>query len=143
MALSDIQADQIAMLLNSRNQLTVRYDRDRVKREEDSYFFCQADEDEIIAVVQLKKVQWYQFEVLHLTVAADHSGMGLAKSLLFDVEKKARFESARLLQCTIREGNVESEGLFKGFGFVCVSIFNNERSRNNVGVYQKVLAPIL
>lgn len=141
MALSVAQAGQIATLLNSRNRLTVQYDQDRVKAEESDYIFRQGINGEVIAVVQLKKVQWYQFEVLHLTVAKGHAGQGLAKSLLCDAERKARAGSGRLLQCTIRDGNVESEELFKGFGFVRVSTYNNERSGNNVGVYQKVLVP--
>ena len=33
---------------------------------------------------------------------------------------------ARLLQCTIRQGNVESERLFQSVGFACVGAFYNE-----------------
>lgn len=141
MALSDVQADQIANLLNTRNALTVDYDRDRIKKEAEDYLLRCSDSGEVVAVVQVKKVQWYQFEVLHLTVAEAHTGLGHAKALLCEAERRARAASARLLQCTIREGNAESHGLFVGFGFVRVASFCNERSGNNVGVYQKVLVP--
>lgn len=141
MPLSNAQADQIASLLNSRNELTVKYDRNRVQKEADDYLLRCSDSDEVVAFLQLKEVHWYQFEVLHLTVAEGYTKQGHAKALLCEAERKARANSARLLQCTIREGNVASQWLFTGFGFTHVASFCNERSGNNVGVYQKVLAP--
>jgi ribosomal protein S18 acetylase RimI-like enzyme len=141
MSLPDAHARQIATLLNTRNQLSVRYDSDRVKREEGDYILRLSPSEHVIACVQLKRVQWYQFEVSHLTVAKASEGQGLAKALLCEAERKARAAGARLLQCTIREGNVASRNLFEAFGFVHVSSYHNERTDNNVGVYQKVLAP--
>ena len=50
--------------------------------------------------------------------------------------------NCRILQCTIREGNEESIGLFKKMGFFQVSQFYYDRSGNNVSVWHKVLIPI-
>lgn len=140
MALSDAQADAIAALLNARNQLTVQYTRQRVQEEAGNYIFRLSEVGQVIACVELKKVQWYQAEVLHLTVAEAHEGKGHAKALLCEAERVARANSARILQCTIRTDNDTSRRLFEGFGFSHVSTFRNERSSNNVGVFQKVLA---
>lgn len=140
MALSDAHADAIAALLNARNQLTVQYTRQRVQEEADNYLFRLSEAGQLIACVELKKVQWYQAEVLHLTVAEAHEGKGHAKALLCEVERVARANGARVLQCTIRMDNEASLRLFEGIGFAHVSTFRNERSGNNVGVFQKVLA---
>lgn len=133
-------AEAIAKLLNERNQLTVKYTAERVMEEADDYRYTAADSGEVIACVQVKRVQWYQFEVCHLTVAEGNERKGLAKALLYDVERFARSRNARVLQCTIREGNEPSRKLFEGFGFRRVGTFFNERSANNVEVFQKILA---
>lgn len=138
--LSDAQADAIAQLLNTRNQLTVQYTRERVLKEAADYILRLSEAGDVIACVQVKKVQWYQAEVLHLTVAEAYEHKGHAKVLLCEAERTARAKDARILQCTIRADNVASRGLFEGFGFVHASTFLNQGSGKNVGVFQKVLA---
>lgn len=140
MALTDIQAKQIAELLNSRNEITVKYTQEKVLDHADNYLCRYSEEGEVIACVEVKKVQWYQTEILHLTVAADHERKGHAKSLLCEAERLARTNGARILQCTIRIGNDNSLRLFEGFGFIHIGTFLNQRSDNNVGIYQKVLS---
>jgi L-amino acid N-acyltransferase YncA len=44
------------------------------------------------------------------------------------------------VQCTIRDDNAESEGLFNKCGFVQTSTFYYPSSGNNVGVWQKVVS---
>lgn len=139
MALSPTQAAQIAALLNARNQLTLQYAAARVQEHADDYIFRLSDTGEVVACVQVKKVQWYQAEILHLTVAETEVRKGHARKLLASAEELARAKGARLLQCTIREGNAESEGLFLSVGFARVGVFHNENSGNNVNVFQKVL----
>ncbi|MHB1350805.1 MAG: GNAT family N-acetyltransferase [Desulfobulbaceae bacterium] len=140
MALTDTQAEQISALLNERNELTFKYTRKRVLDHKDNYLCRLSETGEVIACVEVKKVQWYQTEILHLTVAASHLRRGHAKALLCEAERIARADGARLLQCTIRAGNTESRGLFEGFGFVHVGTFLNQGSGNNVGVFQKILS---
>jgi ribosomal protein S18 acetylase RimI-like enzyme len=79
--------------------------------------------------------------VLHLTIAEDYERKGHAKSLLREAEEIAKAEQARILQCTIRDDNTASATLFERFGFRRVGTFFNERSGNNVNVYQKILSP--
>ncbi len=140
MALTNSQAEQIASLLNERNELAVKYSGGRVLEHANNYLCRFSEVGEVIACVEVKKVQWYQTEVCHLTVAASHARQGHAKALLCEAVRVARANGARLLQCTIRFGNIESEGLFKGFGFVHVGTFLNEGTGNNVGVFQKMLS---
>jgi N-acetylglutamate synthase-like GNAT family acetyltransferase len=139
MSLSQAQAAEIAALLNARNQLTVQYTGKKVLDHADDYLFRLSPAQKVVACVEVKKVQWYQAEVLHLTVAEGEERKGHAKALLSSAETRARERSVRVLQCTIRIGYVESEGLFQAAGFLKVSTFHNEHSGNNVGVYQKVL----
>lgn len=140
MVLSDAHADQIAALLNSRNQLTVKYSRQRVLEHSKNYVYRLSETNEIVGCVEIKPVQWYQMEVCHLTVSEAETKKGLAKALLCEAERVARANGARILQCTIRENNVASRSLFERFGFSNVNTFNNPNSGNNVGVFQKVLS---
>lgn len=140
MALTDTHADQIAALLNERNELTVQYTRQRVLEHAHNYLCRYSEAGEVIACVEVKKVQWYQTEILHLTVAASHECQGHAKSLLCEAERAARAKGACLLQCTIRSDNTKSRKLFEGFGFSHIGTFFNQGSGKNVGVFQKILS---
>jgi N-acetylglutamate synthase-like GNAT family acetyltransferase len=72
--LSDAQADAIAQLLNTRNQLTVQYTRERVLKEAADYVLRFSETGEVIACVQVKKVQWYQAGPNH-SLNRTHCGM--------------------------------------------------------------------
>jgi ribosomal protein S18 acetylase RimI-like enzyme len=136
-------ASQIAELVNAHNQLSVRYDADRVLRSDGTYFYELSDGGDVIACVELRRVQWYQLEIDHLTVAPAARARGLAFGLLQRCEAQARERGGRLLQCTIREGNAASERLFERNGFTRVGGFFNAATGNNVGVWQKVLSPVV
>ena len=140
MTLTDTHADQIAALLNERNQLTRKYTRESILEHAGNYLCRFSDENDVVACVEVKNVQWYQSEVLHLTVAVSQMRKGHAKALLCEAERVALAKGARLLQCTIRDGNIESRSLFEGFGFSHINTFNNPSSGNNVAVFQKVLS---
>jgi len=140
MALTNVQADQIAALLNERNELTIEYTRQRVLKHADNYLCRYSAAGEVIACVEVKKVQWYQTEILHLTVAASYERQGHAKALLCEAERVARANNARLLQCTIRADNSKSRKLFEGFWFSYISTFLNQTSESNIGVFQKILS---
>lgn len=139
MAVSHAHAEQIAALLNARNQLTVKYTRQRVLDHSENYICRFSEANEVVGCVEIKPVQWYQTEVCHLTIAESETKKGHAKALLCEAERIARANGARILQCTIREDNIASRSLFECFGFSHVSTFNNPSSGNNVGVFQKVL----
>ena len=117
MALTNEHAEQISALLNERNELTRQYTRELILEHADNYFCRYSDKDEVVACVEVKKVQWYQTEILHLTVAATQVRKGHAKALLCEAEKVACANGARILQCTIRINNSSSRMLFENAGF--------------------------
>jgi ribosomal protein S18 acetylase RimI-like enzyme len=140
MTLTEAHADQIAALLNGRNQLTKKYSRGSILNQAANYLCRFSESNKVIACVEVKYVQWYQTEVLHLVVDKSEVRKGHAKALLCEAERVSSANGARLLQCTIREDNTESRSLFEGFGFSQVSRFFNSHSNNNVAVFQKVLS---
>ena len=141
--MNPIQADQIAQLLNSNNELKSAYTADQLLRYAHEYKFLQdEDSSDVIAVVQIKKVQWYQHEIVNLTVSPAHSEKNLAKQLLELAEKQAINDSARILQATVRENDQENINLLKTTDFKQVSNFFNPQSNHNITVWQKVLSPV-
>ena len=108
MPLSNGHADQIAALLNERNELTIQYTGARVLEHADNYICRHSGSGDVIACVELKTVQWYQTEILHLTVAKSQERKGHGKALLCEAERNARTNGARILQGTIRVGNAAS-----------------------------------
>lgn len=139
MPMSHAIAEQVAALLNSQNQLTVPYTAGRVLEHEDDYVL-RFHGSELVGVVEVKRVQWYQCEVAHLSVGPKRQGVG--SGLVKDAEARARGLGARLAQCTIRVGNTASEILFRKAGYFSTATFFNEPSGNAVTVYQKVLTPV-
>ena len=141
--MNPIQADQIAQLLNSNNELKSAYTADQLLRYAHEYKFLQdEDSSDVIAVVQIKKVQWYQHEIVNLTVSPAHSEKNLAKQLLEIAENQAINDSARILQATVRENDQKNINLLKATDFKQVSNFFNPQSNHNITVWQKVLSPV-
>jgi GNAT superfamily N-acetyltransferase len=138
-AMTMVHAEQIASLINERNLLTKELDSETIYKEAESYEF-EIQGDKVVACLQRKKLQWYQWEILHLSVSKDHEGEGLAYGLYKRAEDQAIRKRARLLQCTIRDGNAASEKFFTRQRFVRVNRFSNEQSGHTVVVWQKVLA---
>lgn len=140
-AMEHNHAVQIAQLVNLRNQLVVQYDAESVLKSAGNYLYELSDRNEVIACVELKRVQWYQFEIDHLSVASAAEHKGFARKLLACAEKRATKTGGRVLQCTIRANNTRSQDLFRQNGFLQVSRFFYPQSGNNLGVWQKVISP--
>lgn len=139
--MNNAHAEQIADLLNTQNQLDHAYDTDAVLRDSKEYRYLTDDiQGVIIAAAQVKRIQWYQHEILHLSVSPHHQRKGLGRRLLADMELDAKNNGARILQCTIRDDNVASKALFAAVGFACTATFHNSRTGNNITVWQKVLS---
>ncbi len=132
-------AKQIAELLNSRNQLTRDYDVKMILDRTDDFIY-ELEDDAVVACIEAKKVQWYQWEVCHLTVAPKNEEKGLGSKMIQKAEEKAMNGRARIIQCTIRVGNLESERAFERNGYKRVSEFYYPKSGNNVSVWQKVVS---
>jgi RimJ/RimL family protein N-acetyltransferase len=133
------QAKQVAKLLNDRNQLDGQYTAKEVFECRDNYLF-ELDDDAVVACVEIKRVQWYQWEISHLSVSEKHQRQGLATRLIRRAEEKAKNGRARIIQCTIRVGNEASEQTFRRSGYREACQFFNGRTKNHVAVWQKVLS---
>jgi len=132
-------ATQIAHLLNIQNKLMVPYDAAKVLKHADRYI-VKLDDQKVLGCVEVKKVQWYQCEIDHLSVHPEAKRGGLGTALLAEAETKAKQSGVRIMQCTIRVGNEESEGLFKKSGYKATITFTNQENEHQVAVYQKVLS---
>ena len=139
MKMSKTIANQIAHLLNTQNQLTVHYTAEKVLANQDQYIVRFGENDTVLGTVEVKKVQWYQCEIDHLSVHPDAQRKGVGTWLLQKAEAKAKELNARIVQCTIRVGNEASENLFKKYGFNETATFLNEQNGNKVTAYQKVI----
>jgi GNAT superfamily N-acetyltransferase len=137
--MTETHARSIAMLLNSRNKLARKYTAEEVLREANNYEY-EIRDGEVVAFVERKKVQWYQWEILHLYVHPDWEGKGVAFAVYQRAEATARTGSCCVLQCTIREGNEDSEKFFRRQGYLRVGSFLYPVTGNKVGVWQKVLS---
>jgi ribosomal protein S18 acetylase RimI-like enzyme len=136
-------AKQIAKLLNTQNKLARHYTAKMILDDQDRYVvYCdEKQREKVLGALEIKRVQWYQCEIDHVTVDPKLHRKGIGSKLLKKAESQAIFLGARITQCTIRVGNLESENFFKKHGYApSVTFFNQPNRRgNNVTVYQKAL----
>jgi N-acetylglutamate synthase-like GNAT family acetyltransferase len=138
-SMKEKHAKQIADLLNRRNQLVIEYKASQVLDAEDDYEYLLDNDDNVVAAVKIKKMQWYQWELCHLTVNEEHEGKGYGPKLIKRAEQNTKKGGALIIQCTIREDNIRSKCLFLKEGFKYCSTFFYPISKNNVGIWQKVI----
>lgn len=134
-------AAQVADLLNTRNQLQIVYTAERVLQHADNYL-VELHEGDVVGCVEIKQVQWYHWELCHLSVGEAHERKGLGKLLIRRAEEMALRGGARLVQCTIRIGNESSEQAFRRSGYRKACCFFNAKSDCYIGVWQKVLSSL-
>jgi len=132
-------AEEIAILLNERNQLVKQHTSESVLAEKENYVFI-SESKKIIACAESKKVQWYQWEISHVCVAADFEGKGNGSKILKLAEDKAIKGGAKILQSTIRTDNENSIRLFSRKGYKQINCFFYPISGNWVFVYQKCVS---
>ena len=133
-------AGQIAALLNTENQLVVPYSAEKILSVSTNYLYETDEIGDVSVFIEVKKVQWYQYEFCHLTVSPNHRREGLGQLILSKAEKFAQDNRGRILQCTIRENNLASQALFQKSGFLNTAVFYYPDSGNNVTVWQKVIS---
>ncbi len=129
---------QIAELINERNELSVVYDAKKVLLNKDNYSYLLESEN-LIACAESKRVQWYQWEICHISVAKQYEGKGNGSKVLKLAEIKAVNGNARILQSTIRSSNDSSIRLFENNGYKRVNEFYNAKTENQVYIFQKAL----
>jgi ribosomal protein S18 acetylase RimI-like enzyme len=108
----------------------------------DNYIVRLDERSNVIGVVEVKVVQWYQSEICHVSVSSSALRQGIGVWLITQAEEKAEQQNARIVQCTIRSDNVQSIGLFTKMKYSHVCSFYDHISKNTVLVWQKVISPI-
>jgi ribosomal protein S18 acetylase RimI-like enzyme len=96
-----------------------------------------SDSGQLAGCVRVQRVQWYQWELFHLSVPPIYRRQGQATALLLKAEAHAKQEGASIVQCTVRMGNIESEVLFSKMGYAAGVVFANRETGRAVRVYQK------
>jgi GNAT superfamily N-acetyltransferase len=139
--MTEAEAKQIAEILNERNQLAKRYTGEDILKNAGNYEY-ELWNGRVVGCVERKKVQWYQWEIRHLSVLPEHEGKGVASIVYDRAEKAARTNGATVLQCTIREENARSETFFQRHGFTKVGRFLYQVTGNAVGVWQKIISKL-
>ncbi len=134
-------AQQIARLLNERNKLQNVYTVEKILENKNNYPYILNSEGILVGAVEIKCVQWYQYELLHLTVSETFEGKDYARVLIDMAEERAKDNNARIIQCTISSENKRSKKMFSKNGYKNVSTFHNEITGNNVEVWQKIVCP--
>jgi ribosomal protein S18 acetylase RimI-like enzyme len=129
---------QIVSLINNQNRLA-QHQTLEMLLDKGHCIVSVNDEGTLVGCVRVVKVQWYQWELFHLSVLPDYRRQGQATALLLKAEAHAKQEGASIVQCTVRMGNVESEALFSKSGYTAGAVFTNRESGNMVRVYQKSL----
>lgn len=95
-------AKGIADLLNRRNELDGEYNPEKILKSSNDYEFHLDKNGKVIAAVNIKKIQWLQWELKHLSVHESHLRKGHGMRLIAKAEQKAVKGRARIIQCTIR-----------------------------------------
>jgi len=133
------QAEQTAKLLNRQNRLTRKYTKASIMKNAGQFLTILDAAENVIAAVEVELVQWYQAEIKHLSVEAGLQGKGYGRRMLQEAEQRAVALGARVAQCTIRDDNKASIGLFLTSGYLHNLTFINAKSGNRVMVLQKVI----
>jgi GNAT superfamily N-acetyltransferase len=133
------QAEQIATLLNSQNQLARRYDQETILESKERFILKEDTDGTVVGAVEVVKVQWYQTEIKHLTVALNQQRKGVGRDLLIQAEQKAIQTGAYIAQCTIRDNNAASIKLFLSSRYKHTVTFVNRDTGNRVMVLQKLM----
>jgi ribosomal protein S18 acetylase RimI-like enzyme len=131
------QAEEVANLLNGRNELVQQYRPQTVYAARENYLLEFSSEDSVIGCAELKKVQWYQYEISHVSVKKEVEGTGIGWKLLKQAEQMAIQGGGRIIQCTIRANNKCSQEMFARNGYSKASEFYYPVSGNMVEVWQK------
>ena len=95
--------------------------------------------ENLIGAVKIIKFDWYLGGIKHLTVKSSQREKGYGTQLLNDAEKFASEKKIRVLQATVRKGDVSSINCFKKSGFEKVNCFLNKRTNRNILIFQKIL----
>lgn len=131
-------SQQIAELLNRRNNLPIKLSRYDIER--GGYFYLtykEGDEEKLISCVQARKMSFFVYELKHLAVSEDFCGQGLGKKMVEIVEKNALYNKVPLIMGTTQKSNLAINSIFSKFGYDIVNEFKNTKTQHTCLIWQK------
>ena len=137
--MNEFVAKQIAKYLNEYNNLDKYFIEIDILNEADKYLYILNDHNKLVGAVKLIKFDWYLGGIKHLTVNEKERRKGYGISLLEKAEEEAYRKKIRVLQSTVRKNDLPSIKCFKKFGYKNINCFFNERTKNQIYIFQKVL----
>jgi len=132
-----VTARQIAELINEHSPLATPVRVERVER--DLAMYIRSERDGLVgAFAKLTKVSWYQGEISHVVARPEYRRQRQGTRVVNMACTHAEQLGLKIVQCTIRDGNIPSEGLFISCGFQAAASFTG-RSGHPLTIWQKVL----
>ncbi len=134
------EAEQIAKLLsdNEWNRPGKPYSEQELLDDPEGYFLA-LEQNKIVGVARLKKVQWYQWELFSISVHSNFQRQGTAQSVVRAVEDYVHNQKGPLIQATVDPKNSASENLFNKLGWAPGIKFIHPAYKKPMRVWQKVI----
>ncbi len=133
------QATEIQAMLREHNGLMTVPHVDTILNDGASYILKTDEDSHVVGCAKIRMVQWYQAEILHVSVIPSARRKGLARDLTLQGEAYAMRLGALVAQATTRSDNSASIRLLESLKYQCVTIFYNPKTSHYVRVWQKAL----
>ncbi|MHA1311695.1 MAG: GNAT family N-acetyltransferase [Candidatus Helarchaeota archaeon] len=134
-------ASQIAEFLNNYNKLDIILTPKDILKDAINYIYILDNNEKLIGVVKLLKLDWYLGIIKHLSVHPQFRKNGYGTKLLNMAEKRALTQKVRVLQATIKYLDNAGINCFKKSGYKQVNCFFNNRTSRKILIFQKILVP--
>ncbi len=134
-------ASQIAEFLNNYNKLDIILTPKDILKDAINYIYILNNNEKLIGVVKLLKLDWYLGIIKHLSVHPQFRKNGYGTKLLNMAEKRALTQKVRVLQATIKYLDNAGINCFKKSGYKQVNCFFNNRTSRKILIFQKILVP--
>lgn len=106
---------RIVTLVNRYSPISEEITAERVKK---SRYLLHEVDGVLAGCVKIERVSWYQWEISHLVVDPIFRSQGVGTDLVRQACQEIEEDGGRVAQCTVHEGSVSSERIFRHFGFV-------------------------
>lgn len=111
------EAEQVAHLLNTQNNLAIKYKAGSIAASKSPYLVAILS-GRVLGCVCIEKVSYHLSEIKHLSVDKRFQGRGIGHYL---VKRALRACKTHYVYATVRKDNEASKNLFLNLGFKCTS----------------------
>ncbi len=132
-------AKQISELLNRRNDLPDKIDKNQILYENYFYISVKKETTKVAACVLAKKMSFFALELKHLSVDQEFERLGLGRKMISLVEEYAKNQKISLIFATTKEENLPVISLFTKLGYLKLQKFKNEKTKHFCYLWLKKL----